>query len=80
MNSDIERILFSSEQLKDAVEKTGKQITQDYRGKKPLIVGILKGSVVFTADLIRQIDLPCDLDFMVVKSYGNASVSSGTCV
>lgn len=77
MNKDIERILFSREELKAAVEKVGKQISADYAGKKPLLVGILKGSVVFMADLMREIDLPCDIDFMVAKSYGNAAVSSG---
>lgn len=77
MNKDIERILFSREELHAAVEKVGKQISTDYAGKKPLLVGILKGSVVFMADLMREIDLPCDIDFMVAKSYGNAAVSSG---
>lgn len=77
MNKDIERILFSREELHAAVEKVGKQISADYAGKKPLLVGILKGSVVFMADLMREIDLPCDIDFMVAKSYGNAAVSSG---
>ncbi len=77
MNKDIERILFSKEQLHAAIEKVGKQISSDYAGKKPLLVGILKGSVVFMADLMREIDLPCDIDFMVAKSYGNAAVSSG---
>lgn len=77
MNKDIERILFSREELHAAVEKVGKQISADYAGKKPLLVGILKGSVVFMADLMREIDLPCDIDFMVAKSYGNAAVSLG---
>ncbi len=77
MNKDVERILYSKEDLHAAVEKAGRQITEDYRGKSPLLVGILKGSVVFMADLMREIDLPCDIDFMVAKSYGNAAVSSG---
>jgi len=77
MNKDIERILFSEESLKAAVRKIGQQITKDYEGKAPLLVGILKGSVVFMADLMREIELNCDIDFMVAKSYGNAAVSSG---
>lgn len=77
MNKDVERILFSEEDLKTAVKKVGAQITADYAGKAPLLVGILKGSVTFMADLMREIDLNCDIDFMVAKSYGNAAVSSG---
>ena len=77
MNKDVERILFTEEQLKDAVRRVGAQITEDYAGKVPLIVGILKGSCIFMSDLIREIGLQCDIDFMVAKSYGNAAVSSG---
>lgn len=77
MNKDVERILFSEEDLKTAVKKVGAQITADYAEKSPLLVGILKGSVTFMADLMREIDLNCDIDFMVAKSYGNAAVSSG---
>ncbi len=77
MNKDIERILHSEEELKSAVKRVGAQITEDYAGKAPLLVGILKGSVVFMADLMREIELNCDIDFMVAKSYGNAAVSSG---
>lgn len=77
MNKDIERILHSEDDIKAAVKKIGTQITADYAGKTPLLVGILKGSVVFMADLMREIDLNCDIDFMVAKSYGNAAVSSG---
>ncbi len=77
MNKDIERILYSKEDLDAAVKEMGAQITKDYEGKKPLLVGILKGSVVFMADLMREIGLHCDIDFMVAKSYGNAAVSSG---
>ncbi len=77
MNKDVERILFSEEDLKTAVKKVGAQITSDYAEKSPLLVGILKGSVTFMADLMREIDLNCDIDFMVAKSYGNAAVSSG---
>ncbi len=77
MNKDIERILHSEEDIKAAVKQIGTQITADYAGKAPLLVGILKGSVVFMADLMREIELNCDIDFMVAKSYGNAAVSSG---
>lgn len=76
-NKDIERILLSETQIKTAIEKLGAQITADYKGKNPLLVGILKGSVVFLSDLMREINLPCSLDFTVVKSYGMSSESSG---
>lgn len=77
MNESIERILFSEEDLKAACKKMGKQITEDYKGKRPLLVGILKGSITFMADLMREIDLDCEIDFMVAQSYGDAAVSSG---
>lgn len=77
MHKDVERILFSEEQIKDAVKALGKRITEDYAGKRPLLVGILKGSAVFMTDLMRAVDLDCSIDFMVAKSYGNAAVSSG---
>lgn len=77
MNKDIERILFSEEDLKNATRKIGEQITKDYEGRTPLLVAILKGSVVFMADIMREININCDIDFMVAKSYGNAAVSSG---
>ncbi|MBQ8411282.1 MAG: hypoxanthine phosphoribosyltransferase [Ruminiclostridium sp.] len=77
MNRDVERILFSEEEIKKAVARIGAQITRDYEGKKPLLVGILKGSVVFMADIMRAVELNCDIDFMDAKSYGNQAVSSG---
>lgn len=77
MNEVVSEILFSEEQIKAAVKEIGKKITEDYKDKKPLLVGILKGSVVFMADLMRAIDLDCQIDFMVAQSYGNSTVSSG---
>ena len=77
MHKDVERILYSEEEIKSAVKAAGAAITADYSGKNPLLVGILKGSVVFMSDLMREIKLDCDIDFMVAKSYGNAAVSSG---
>ena len=77
MNESIERILFSEEDLKNACKKMGRQITEDYKGKNPLLVGILKGSITFMADLMREIDLDCEIDFMVAQSYGDSAVSSG---
>lgn len=77
MHSDIQRILFSESALGQAVRQVAEQINSDYAGKAPVLVGILKGSVVFMGDLMRSINLPCQIDFMVVKSYGNEAVSSG---
>lgn len=74
---DLERVFFTREQIAEAVRKLGRQITEDYQGKAPVMVCILKGASVFFADLIREIDLPLTIDFMVVSSYGASTVSSG---
>ena len=78
MNSDIENILYSEEKLRETVEDLGRRITRDYKGKKLLLLSILKGSVVFLTDLMRHIDLPCEIDFMAVSTYGSGVKSSGT--
>ncbi|MCL2697232.1 MAG: hypoxanthine phosphoribosyltransferase [Oscillospiraceae bacterium] len=77
MNHDIERILYSEVQIAEAVKKLGEQITRDYTGKTPVLLCILKGSSVFHADLMRAIDLPVEADFLIAKSYGMSSQSSG---
>jgi len=74
---DLSHILVTREEIQAAVKKLGEQITQDYAGKEPMLVGILKGSVVFFADLIREIDLPMTMEFMAISSYGSATKSSG---
>lgn len=78
MHSDVERLLFTEEQIKKAVESLGERISADYADDPPIVVGILKGSFIFMSDLVRAIKLDCDMDFMIAKSYGNAAVSSGT--
>ena len=80
MNNSIERVLFNEQEIKQMVKRIGKQISEDFRDsdKRLLIVCILKGSLVFTADLIREIDIPCEIDFMQASSYGDGAVSSGT--
>ena len=75
--NDLDGILYTKEQLAEAVENLGKRITDDYAGKKPVMICILKGASVFFCDLIRQIDLPLEIDFMVVSSYGASTKSSG---
>lgn len=77
MNSDVKTILVSEEELHTRVCEIGKQITEDYAGKEPVFVGVLKGSFIFMADLVRACDLNCTLDFMVVSSYGTGTISSG---
>lgn len=77
MNSSIEKILFSEEEIREKVKQTGKKISNDYRNKNLVLVGILKGSVIFMSDLMRAIDTDCKIAFLTAKSYGNSTVSSG---
>ena len=77
MSGNVERILIDEETLKKRVREMGRQITEDYRGKDLVIVAILKGAVVFTSDLIKEIKLPLSIDFMAVSSYGVSTKSSG---
>ena len=77
MANDIDRVLFTEEQIAGRVRELGCQIARDYAGSNPLMVCILRGASVFTADLVRAVDLPVELDFMAVSSYGMAAKSSG---
>lgn len=77
MRNDIEKVLLSEEKLKEKIEEIGKAISKDYKGKELILVGILKGSVPFMADLLKEIEIPCSMDFMAVSSYGNSTESSG---
>ncbi|MCL1832372.1 MAG: hypoxanthine phosphoribosyltransferase [Oscillospiraceae bacterium] len=70
-------VLYSQSQIAEAVKRLGEEITRDYEGLEPLFVGVLKGSFVFMADLIRAVDLPSRVDFITAKSYGENTVSSG---
>ncbi len=71
------RILISEDKLQARIRELGTQITKDYEGRAPLLVGVLKGAFVFMADLARVIDLPVEFDFMAVASYGAATKTSG---
>ncbi|MFQ5558758.1 MAG: hypoxanthine phosphoribosyltransferase [Acidimicrobiales bacterium] len=71
------RVVITREQLGDRVAELGREITRDYRGRPPLLVGVLKGAFVFMSDLARAIDMPVEIDFMAVSSYGEATRSSG---
>jgi len=70
-------ILYSEEQIKARVEELGAEISRDYAGKELVVVGVLKGSVIFLADLIRAVDLNLTIDFMAVSSYKDGTVSTG---
>lgn len=77
MKNDIKSVLFSEERLAEIVETVGKRISEDYKDKNLLMVSVLKGSVVFMADLMRAITIPCSIDFMSVSSYGTGTKTSG---
>jgi hypoxanthine phosphoribosyltransferase len=69
----LDRVLFSQEQLKERVSALAREISKDYRGKQPLMVGILRGSILFFADLLREISIDCTIDFMCLSSYHGTS-------
>ena len=71
------KILISRDEIAKAINRLACEIQRDYQGKQPLLIGVLKGSFVFMADLIRQLDLPPELDFVRLSSYGSARESSG---
>jgi len=77
MQKDIERIFFSEEELQKRVKELGEAITKDYEGKHPVVIGVLKGSFVFMADITRHIGTYCDIDFMAVSSYGMGTTTTG---
>ena len=77
MRNDMAYILLSKDQIRRKVTEIGRRIAEDYRGKNPLMVCILKGSIVFFADLIREIDTSVEVETMTASSYGSATVSSG---
>jgi hypoxanthine phosphoribosyltransferase len=69
MHHDIERILLTEEQIKEKVAELGKILSEEYKDKNPVVVGVLKGVVIFYADMIRAMEIPCQMDFMCVSSY-----------
>ena len=79
MEKNIQEILLSEEQIRSRIAQLGEELTREYADKNPVIVGVLKGVVVFYADMIRQIKVPCEMDFMVVSSYSGTD-STGSVV
>jgi hypoxanthine phosphoribosyltransferase len=77
MMPDVKEVLIPSSEIQEKVGEMGELITEDYRGERPLLVGILRGAVVVLGDLMRNIDLPCEIDFMDISSYGTGTSSSG---
>lgn len=77
LHEDVERVLFSEEDIAQMVERMGAEITRDYAGKDLVLIAVLRGAVVFMGDLMRAIRLPLAIDFMAVSSYGDKAKSSG---
>ncbi|SHF08562.1 hypoxanthine phosphoribosyltransferase [Seinonella peptonophila] len=77
MNRDIEKVLFTKQQIEERLAELGAQLAEEYHGKKPLCICILKGAVPFLSALIQQIEIPLEIDFMSVTSYGSSAKSSG---
>lgn len=77
MHNDIEQILLTEEQLAEKVKELAEQITQDYQGRNPLVICVLKGAFIFMSDLVKHIKIPMEIDFMAVSSYGASTKSSG---
>ena len=77
IKKDIAEVLIGTEELQAKVAELGRQISEDYRGRTPLLICLLRGAVVFLSDLIRAIDVPLEMDFMAISSYGASTESSG---
>ncbi|MDY4755831.1 MAG: hypoxanthine phosphoribosyltransferase [Candidatus Faecousia sp.] len=80
MEQDIQQILITEEQIQSRIKELGQVLTQEYAGKNPVIVGVLKGVVVFYADMVRQIKVPCQMDFMWISSYQGTNSTGGMVV
>ena len=77
LENDIKKILVSHDEITESAKKLGAQLTKDYAGKNPILIGILKGSIPFMAELIKHIDTHLEMDFMMVSSYHGGTASSG---
>ena len=77
MRQDIQEVLYTEQQIREKVRVMGQKISEDYKGKELVLIGVLKGSVPFMADLLKEITIPCYMDFMAVSSYGASTTSSG---
>lgn len=77
MENSVKEVLVTEEEINEKVRELGRRISEDYKGKDLILVGILKGAVIFMSDLARNIDIPISMDFMAVSSYGSSSESTG---
>jgi hypoxanthine phosphoribosyltransferase len=77
LDSDIESVVVSSDEIKDKITQLAKEIDADYAGREPVLVGVLKGAAMFMSDLARALERPSTMEFMAVSSYGSATTSSG---
>ena len=78
MKNAIKEVLLTEEQIQSKVKELAKQISEEYAGKDPVFVGVLKGVVIFFADMVRNIDIPCQIDFMSISSYSGANSTGRT--
>lgn len=74
---DIQEILYSEEQIQEEIDRLGRQITEDFRDRNPLVICVLKGAFIFMADLVKRLEMPLEIDFMAISSYGQSTKSSG---
>ena len=77
MKNDIKEVLLTENDLRNKISQIGKMISKDYEGRELVLIGVLKGSVMFMSDLMKEIEIPCSMDFMAVSSYGSSTKSSG---
>ncbi|MFL6033335.1 MAG: hypoxanthine phosphoribosyltransferase [Rubrobacteraceae bacterium] len=77
MMPDVKEVLIPSSDIQEKLTEIGERVTEDYKGKGLLLVGVLRGAVIVLGDLMRKIDLPCEIDFMDISSYGTGTSSSG---
>ncbi len=77
MHKDVERVIYSQQQLSEVCDRLALEINNDYKGKKVVVIGILKGCIMFYSDLFRRLDIDCTMDFMAAASYGGGTQSSG---
>lgn len=77
MENGVGEVLITDEQIREKTAELGRQLSEDYRGKNPLLICVLKGGLMFLADLMREMHIPVEIDFMAVSSYGDATESSG---
>ena len=78
MVNDIREVLLTKEEIEAVVKELGKKITEDYKGKNLFLITVLKGAVVLLGDLMRAIEMPCEIEFMVLSSYGSGTTSTGS--